>query len=148
MKLVLTHHMADVLNRIGLVLGFASFWFAAPEFIGEDRLRMWETTLASGLLKVPLLLQIAISLITLALIGFAIFGGHETGHILHEPPFILVIVLDILFVMQSFIERRLNRIVHWLANDSRRRQRALLIGAALFTMSSLLQFVATYSPPQ
>lgn len=45
----LNHELSDWLNRIGLLLGFFSFWLAAPEFIGEERLRGWEKRFAAGL---------------------------------------------------------------------------------------------------
>ena len=37
------------LNRVGLILDFLSFWLAAPEILGEDRLRAVEATLKRGL---------------------------------------------------------------------------------------------------
>jgi hypothetical protein len=39
MQPMVPRDLVDVFNRIALVLGFFSFWFAAPEFIGEERLR-------------------------------------------------------------------------------------------------------------
>jgi hypothetical protein len=56
---MLPHDWADVLNRIGLILGFASFWFAAPEFIGEQRLKEWEEGLGSGLRNLSIVLNTA-----------------------------------------------------------------------------------------
>ena len=47
----MTRELADNLNRVGLVLGFLSFWFAAPEFIGEQRLKIWERTIANLLAR-------------------------------------------------------------------------------------------------
>ena len=35
-------------NRLGLVLDFLAFWFAAPEILGEDRLRAMEGRLEKG----------------------------------------------------------------------------------------------------
>src|SRR5437762_914160 len=50
-KSVMTHETADWVNRIGMILGFLSFWFAAPEFIGEKRLQSWESALGRSLPK-------------------------------------------------------------------------------------------------
>lgn len=36
-------------NRLGLVLEFLSFWFAAPEILGEERLRALEQRIEQGL---------------------------------------------------------------------------------------------------
>src|SRR5438105_7240062 len=51
----MTRETADWMMRAGLVLGFVSFWFAAPEFIGQERLQKWEAELGKGLLKLPAL---------------------------------------------------------------------------------------------
>ncbi len=32
----------DWLHRVGMILNFLSFWFAAPELLGEDRMKKWE----------------------------------------------------------------------------------------------------------
>lgn len=61
--MLLSHRTADELNRIGLVVGFLSFWFAAPEFIGEQRLKSWEQILASGLSRVPKIVRAATSFV-------------------------------------------------------------------------------------
>jgi hypothetical protein len=45
----MSHSVANVLNRVGIALGFLSFWFAAPEFVGQDRLQRWEREIANGL---------------------------------------------------------------------------------------------------
>jgi hypothetical protein len=146
---MLTHKLADNLNRIGLVLGFFSFWFAAPEFIGEHRLKSWEQTLAAVLLRVPkaveritniLFRYTALFIPTLVII--ALFTSDWSMVLFFSP---LSVALIIGLVLSLFFARfTLEGVVGKLANDSRVRQRALFLGAALFTVSFVLHFIATF----
>jgi hypothetical protein len=143
---MLTHHLADVLNRVALVLGFLSFWLAAPELIGEERLKAWEARLASGLLKLPVALNGAIAIITFLLVGFFIWRLAQSHSFSRsEPPFVLVVALDAMFVFLWLSEKLLKKFVSVMATKSGVRQASLIVGAALFTASFLLQFLATYS---
>jgi hypothetical protein len=145
----MTHELSDWLNRFGLLLGFLSFWFAAPEFIGEERLRSWEQSLARGLFKLPKASQWFFALIILAAIVdytinfFRWFLVQPLTRLPDVPQsWILVIALTsgTMLLAQVSIEPIVSR----LANDSRVRQSALLLGAVLFTISFLLQFIATF----
>jgi hypothetical protein len=49
-------------NRVGIVLEFLSFWLAAPEILGEERLRALERGAEKGMLLLPL---VALTLIIL-----------------------------------------------------------------------------------
>ena len=40
-------------NRVGIVLEFLSFWFAAPEILGEERLRALERRVEQGIKALP-----------------------------------------------------------------------------------------------
>jgi hypothetical protein len=143
---MLTHHLADILNRVGLVLAFVSFWLAAPELIGEERLKAWEGRLASGLLKLPVALNGSIAIITFLLVGFFIWRLAQSRSFSHsEPPFVLVVALDAMFVFLWLSEKVLKKFVSIMATKSGVRQASLVLGAALFTASFLLQFLGTYS---
>jgi len=145
----MTQDWTDVLNRTGLVLGFFSFWLAAPEFIGEARLRSWELSLAKGLLKVPTVLNVIWLLIIQAIVGVYIWKVWHTGSLFsrsNKPPFVLVVILDIVLFTLSFSEKRIPRLVAVMANDSKIRQRSFFIGAVLFTLSFLMQLLATFAP--
>ncbi len=45
--------LTKVLNLVGIALEFASFWFAAPEILGEERLRKIERMIERGILLLP-----------------------------------------------------------------------------------------------
>ena len=144
MHLMVPRQLVDIFNRVGLVLGFFSFWLAAPEFIGEERLKSWERRLSSGLLKVPTVLTIASGLLMVLMLGLYIWKVWQLGKLSYKPPIVLVIVLDAIFMMQSLLEKRLARLVSLVANHSKFRQGILFAGAALFTVSFLLQLAATF----
>ncbi len=45
--------LSDSAERLGMVLEFLSFWFAAPEILGEERLKQAEATLEEWMRKAP-----------------------------------------------------------------------------------------------
>jgi hypothetical protein len=139
--------LADWLNRISLILGFLSFWLVAPEFIGERRLKSWETALASGLLKMPLILRIVSALCVL--IGAALYGIEWVSSAVFSHP--LNLAIPAWFAVPFYISIFLNitePLTPWavkkLANDSNVRQRSFFVGAILFTISCVMQFAATF----
>jgi len=150
--MILTHRLADNLNRIGLVLGFFSFWLAAPEFIGEQRLKSWELVLAASIQRVPKAVQrvtgYALSFLTCGfLIGLvvSVFAGDIS--VLFSPFFLLTGTLVALIGIPLsffFVRFPLEGLVRRLANDSHVRQKALFLAGLLFTVSFVLQFVATF----
>jgi hypothetical protein len=153
----MSHETINWLNRIGLTLGFSSFWFAAPEFIGERRLKMWEMALANFAGKVPRAFgRFALWLLTIGAFGMAIscgFLSHYSKHMssdngLFLTPLYCFIIYWIAFVLLFWAHPRLQRLaartVSSLANDRQQRQRSLFIGAVCFTISFLLQFIATF----
>jgi hypothetical protein len=149
----MSHDTANLLNRIGIVLGYFSFWFAAPEFIGKERLKKWEEGLARLTLAVPLVSICSVIIFT-SLAG-GIFGAkivniptwHGLVAIISYIAMFTVAMICVKFYgskIDPHIEKLALRIVTSLVNDSRRRQNCLLFGAALFTISTVLQFLATY----
>ena len=142
---MITHETADWLNRGGLILGFLAFWFAAPEFIGETRLKKWERALAKGLLKLPfwakVVLGIVITCVTcLYIFRWMMYGLIDTISILQL--FILGVVGGTAIFLAALIPL-LGSVISKLANDDHVRQRSLFFGGALFTLSFVLQFIAT-----
>ncbi len=146
---MLPHDWADVLNRIGLILGFASFWFAAPEFIGEQRLKEWEAGLGSGLRNLSIVLNTAFVLVTCGLIVFFVYSAAREGRFFpkQRPSFFWVILLDALLFASSYLDKHLKSLLAFLSNDGERRKHALLLGALLFTISTILQLAATFAAP-
>ena len=50
-------------NRVGILLEFLSFWLAAPEILGEERLRKLERRVERGIMKLPMMLLMAVALV-------------------------------------------------------------------------------------
>jgi hypothetical protein len=152
----MSHETVTWLNRIGIILGFFSFWFAAPEFIGEERLKSWEDGLSKVARRMPNVLRRIIQFFIwiLALgIGAAImwpFAGGEYSNLLIWiifPVVMTVLICGFLFYyskIDPLIERVTLKVVSTLANDRKARQRSLFLGAFLFVVSTVLQFLATY----
>jgi len=58
-------------NRVGIVLEFLSFWFAAPEILGEERLRALEHRVERGIRVLPL----AMFFLAVVILPFLVVGG-------------------------------------------------------------------------
>jgi hypothetical protein len=153
MKLLMSRDMSDLLNRTGMILGFLAFWFVAPEFLGEARLRSWEKSLAK-LIEI-LVIVVFVSIVPLLLVisafqRFSVLRALEDGQL----------SIDKLGSLWQFIRPDLlgiggwgiglvavwlgGRLVSKMANDSRVRRTSLFLGAILFTLSFALQFIATF----
>jgi hypothetical protein len=59
-------------NRVGIVLEFLSFWFAAPEILGEGRLRALERRVEKQVRQLPIMTG---ALMMVALIGLGAGRG-------------------------------------------------------------------------
>jgi hypothetical protein len=146
MHLLLPHETADWVNRVGMLLGFVAFWFAAPELIGEQRLLRWEHLAEQGVRLIPKGFEKVPTI--LGLLGFV--GSRlvedERGA-LFLMAFALVSVVP-LTILQVVFERSLGPwLLRVLAHDERIRARSLFLGAALFTLSFILQFASTFQAP-
>ena len=151
----------DWLNRVGMILGFFAFWFAAPEFIGEARLRTWEQSLAKILKKIGNNLPLIFGLFTISFC--AIYLAHhwptkaEMIENLREQwlPWVhsrrryswsqYLLSLTGPAVLQV-VGKLGPPLIAKMANDSKVRQTSLALGAMLFTMSFILQFIASFAP--
>jgi hypothetical protein len=144
---MIAHETAEWLNRIGLGLGFLSFWFAVPEFIGEPRLRSWERALAATLPVLPAAAKGAFFIGSVLIAGIGSWHSLVTWQ-LPTMSAVELVGLSTLNAAVFFFESlrgRLNSAAAKLANDEHVRQRSLLFGAALFTVSFALQFIATFA---
>lgn len=142
----MAHEMADWVHRVGLLLGFLSFWFAAPEFIGETRLLNWEEIVARGIGKLPFAVK-ALTVLIMASSGwYYIVLSIENGRM--EPmsgtSLLMGGVLGATIVFFDSIKPYLDKIVSRVAKDEHIRQRSLLLGGVLFTLSFVLEFIATF----
>src|SRR5215469_3813190 len=167
-----THHAAILMNRWGILIGFFSFWFAAPEFIGEERLKMWEKTLAQvsgNLPKIVMRTAISCSVATLILmvawdisatffrtdpastfIGSIIDSFYAPAYSDNTYWFIIVAVIVLMtpvitafyhIFIHRFVARIVSGLVIVLAHDKKQRQRSLFLGAFLFILATIIQFL-------
>ena len=150
------------LNRIGMILGFVSFWLVAPEFIGEERLKRWEERLEAFIARVPAqfgcLFGLFMGLMTMGLLLSLLqplFPRRYDPIPWNRPstpaPWEM---LALLFSggVGLFIGWQSSRVMQWLvrpilsrlANDDRIRDRWFWVGVCLFVLSFVFQFVSTF----
>jgi len=163
-----------LLNRVGMVLGFVSFWLAAPEIIGEEKLRAWE----ASLVEKPLKHVIGGLEFTKPIIGVFMCGGvfvflglmfwttlrdfnwHTltTGDTTSTPgiktaekyaynAFGIGLAAFVLGHLIWGTQELIAKLLISLANDARFRRRSLTVGACLFILSFIMQFASTFAPP-
>jgi len=191
-------------NRVGIVLEFTSFWFAAPEIVTEirqdggqwlrtleRRIEQWvrvfpatawavttvAAALGTALLVLVLLGRVAaavlaavavagglmavvrygeaaveaaagvmVSVMMLAMTVAVLKGAFRRGEGLVTSPWMWSVAVAawgwaLTFHFQDKLMRPLLRV---LADDKRIRQRSLAVGAVLFVVGFLLQFIATF----
>ena len=162
------------LNRAGMVLGFASFWFAAPELIGEERLKKWEERLEAGVARFPLAAKGCVFVVTACVVGpflsyfaailLAAFlrpqeaaavgpGKYDYVKEWHVVVGAVATFLGIGGGVQAFggdvehwaRERVAVPLLRRLADDDAVRRRWLVAGIWMFTLGFLLQFVASFA---
>ena len=207
-------------NRVGIVLEFLSFWLAAPEILGEERLRALERRVEKGIMKLPMILLLAVGLVLTVVIWrttlqylpdywkfWEALAGNRTLRVVilivgievtalglatvfdwmlsvekePKPRFLRIVVLtmltifvvvmwlwtgwesavamvaalavtDLVFASATVLtildlelrKRVVLLFVLKLADDRRIRQRSLAVGAVLFVVGFLLQFIATF----
>jgi hypothetical protein len=152
-----SHLAADWINRLGLFLGFLAFWFAAPELIGEERLKRWEKWALEDFIRdVPKNLGCLVSFSVACLMAFSwlalclllpdrILTDRVVNVVAYASP--IAVILAGIF-LQSKAEKLLPKftqpLLASLANNERLRARSLLLGAFLFTLGFILTFAATF----
>jgi len=149
-------------NRVGIMLESLAFWLAAPEILGEERLRALEGRVEQGLRNLPLMLAIAAvialawvsSMVTaapFALITLVLSWREHWLRILWaalEVAGALALVMVAARLMLSgawALEDKVVRpLLRLLADDERIRGRSLAVGAVLFVVGFLLQLIGTF----
>jgi hypothetical protein len=154
-------------ERIAMVLEFLSFWFAAPELLGKAILKEWENRLKSGIAAIPKIFVYIATIVWILLWLFtvlcvlryadlnlpresgkrwvdehwlasrALFGGVTGG-------FFLALYFLRARVRRFAVEKVVKPLLHKFADDSRARQRALALGAALFVTAFILKFIISF----
>lgn len=141
--MTVTHETAVWLNRAAIILGFVSFWFVAPEFVGEQRLKSWEQFLSKYLSRIPKALRLVFGICTaVVIIGYFVMA--ITRWSLPNVSNTVLMIFAILSASVTVAPLLIPPLVRKLANDSSVRQTSFFFGAGLFTVASILQFVATF----
>lgn len=147
------------LNALGLLLQFLSFWFAAPELLGTSALQRFEEALRKFLAIIPLLILMMV--VFGYGIGFSIMGitkGLQAAETGMEPSEMYGYMAVLLFgtIVYFIFMYYYKAIKKWLdlniakplseklVHNNETRSTALAIGAVLFTIGFLLQFVLIF----
>jgi hypothetical protein len=140
------------LTRIGIFLEFVSFWFAAPELLGETRLKAMEDAVESFLRRHKLDQTVTRGTYLAGSVAILLsIAGLMLGYLL--PPRFRVASVDImaelfgaaiiLFAM-AILSLAARRLLPVMADDQEIRRRYLAIGAGLFVLGTVLQLLATF----
>jgi hypothetical protein len=130
--------LVKVLNLLGVVLEFLSFWFAAPEILGEERLRALERGLEKGMKQLPNALGIVVAQAVLAPLAEAPLAGMA---VVVAAVAVAAMAAGVAVADKSQ-EKVVAPVLRVLADDERIRQRALMVGAVLFMIAFLCQCTA------
>ncbi|MCU0392878.1 MAG: hypothetical protein MUE81_17350 [Thermoflexibacter sp.] len=128
------------LNVLGMTLQFFSFWFAAPEILGEDKLKHYEEKIKKYISNLPTLIFGVPSLILLFVFlssNKAIESG-GTG--------VFLLILAVIFrkkIRIKFEEKIMQPLLDKLIESEDKRQDYLRIASILFTAGFILSIVAT-----
>lgn len=146
------------LNLLGLLLQFLAFWFAAPELLGEMTLKKFETGLKKFVTLMPvILLMSVVMLFGFGLGGYGLYMGLKgsSGELQTQDFTRYYIIMGCSFLVYALFMLFYKRIQRWvslristplietLINQGETRKQALIIGAILFTLGFILQFITT-----
>ena len=144
------------LNALGLLLQFLSFWFAAPELLGTSALKRFEIALRKFLAFIPLLIVMVVIAgygVSFTIIGFikgmdAAENGMETSEMYsYMAVFFSATIAYFIFMyyykgIKKWLDVKVAKpLSEKLVHSNETRSTALAIGAVLFTIGFLLQFV-------
>ena len=134
-----------LITLTGMTLEFLSFWFVAPEILGQDRLERFEGWIERPLSFVqrhPNTYGIfgAITGILVALI----FQYFDITIVNYWITFIVIVIAGGIagYLVGFSASRVISTILSELTRDERIRRRAIVIGAVMFIISFLFQFTA------
>lgn len=144
------------LNAAGLLLQFLSFWFAAPEILGDGFLKSMQAGLKSFVTKISVLVVIVVVLgygLTFSIMGILKgMSASETPVTKSEMmqyyiAFGMATLLYLIFIfnykkIRAYIDRRVaGPLIEKLIFNADLRKNALITGAILFTIGFLTQFM-------
>ncbi len=131
------------MDRLGILLQFASFWFILPEIIGGERVQR----LGDVVVRFLSTTLFAVLTITVVIIAWS-FALRESYLWLHRVG--LALLLSSLILIPKFlIYRRLQTIwipalIKQLTNNRRLRRAFFVVGVIMLTIGTALQIAATF----
>ena len=138
-------------NRVGIVLEFLSFWLAAPEILGEERLKALERRLEKEIKQLPDLLAVLVAALAgmLAAVVLMLVVAGEVTPVAAVAGVVLMVVAAVATAAAAVVANKLQEKIaapalRVLADDKRIRQRSLAVGGVLFVVGFLLQLIATF----
>jgi hypothetical protein len=152
---VTSAEIGNWIERTSLICGFVSFWLAAPELMGEQRLAKIENVLERCLKHFPKMIYTGAFLLVIGTAAYCIphmpymplYKDGNTGWAAFREfglfAFSIPLAMFIL-MLETPIERAARWAINHLQDDSRLRARCLIVGALLFILSFALQFAATF----
>lgn len=149
---------AIVFTRVGLILDFLAFFLAAPEILGEERLKkilatlrvfLWWTAFSLFLMSlggiILLIISIQISIFEIAKLSietfFSIPSTFELPLLEFLPSLLLIVVLSSL---TSWLPMPIMKIGEILSSKKKARQLSLIVGILFFISSAIAQFIGTF----
>jgi len=136
------------IDRVGLLLNFLAFCFAAPELLGERRLKTWRQPLERWLMVIVVLVWFL--LLSFLWVAFSDLMPDEMVEMM--PTIWLISTTAVLSVVSALpliipggvLSRVVRPMIQQLADDAHARRRFLAAGAVLFVLGFLLQLAATF----
>ena len=134
------------LERTSLVLGFFSFWFAAPELLGIERLKKMEKAIEAILKLTPAIAAlIGLVGVVASCIKTIDLTPLKDKQVFNFWPLLTIAIGTLVALIGTWLASLFSKaILVKLQNDDRIRERCLALGVLLFFLSFLLQFSATY----
>ena len=136
---------------------FLSFWFAAPEILGETRLHQLEKYIESGIRtgirhweNLATIVSLSFATVWMIAVVFlmfqSFFAGNEPVNPLSSRDMLLTLYFPLFFfaILAGLFRYSIGpRLLRILADNSRLRRRSLIVGAFLFIFGFLLQMIGT-----
>ncbi len=136
------------IDRVGLLLNFLAFCFAAPELLGEQRLKAWRRQLERWSMAIVILVWFL--LLSFLWVGFSDLIPDEMVDMM--PTIWLISTTTVLSVASALplivpggvLSRIVRPMMQQLADDAQARQRSLAAGAILFVLGFVSQLAASF----
>lgn len=142
------------INRIGMLMDFLAFWFAAPELLGERRLKAMEKIVVESAkgcyFSLGCLMPIILWFLIIPWVDELLrpLRGAPTSKVLITGLILTSLALLLWWILSNLsftlVKRAMRAVVHFFSDDSRTRRRALSIGAAFFVIGFILQLISTF----